>query len=63
MYDTAPTIDRAAAEVLERHGPHVVPVLRELAERAVGLGDEMAAEEWRGIAEAAEHLVKEDAGG
>jgi len=30
---------------------------------ALGLGDEMAAEEWHGIAEAAEHLVKEDASG
>jgi hypothetical protein len=60
MYDTVPTtIERAAAEIVDRYGPDAVPILRECAERAVELGDEMAAEEWRAIADAAEHQVQE----
>jgi hypothetical protein len=58
MYETAPTIERAAADILERHGPDAVPVLRELEKRAAVLGDEMAAEEWREIAEAAEQRAR-----
>jgi len=54
MYETVPIIERAAAEILERHGPDAVPILRERAEKAGELGDEMAAEEWRAIADAAE---------
>ena len=63
MYETVPTIERAAAEVLERHGPEAVPIIRGCAEKAAELGDEMAAEEWHAIADAAEYLVEHDASG
>ena len=63
MYGTAPTIERAAAEILDRHGPEALPILRERAEKAAELGDGMAAEEWHAIADAAERLVQDHAGG
>jgi hypothetical protein len=50
MNANVPTIiERAAAEIVDRYGPDAVPILRECAERAVELGDEMAAEEWRDL--------------
>jgi len=63
MYETVPTIERAAAEILERLGPDAVPIIRGRAENAAALGDEMAAEAWRAIADAAEHMVEHDASG
>jgi hypothetical protein len=62
MYgDVLTTIDRAAAEVIEGHGPDAVPILRECAASAAELDDEMAATEWREIADAAERLVRQGA--
>ena len=63
MYETVPTIERAAAEIIERHGPDALPIIRGRADNAAELGDEMAAEAWRAIADAAEHLVEHDASG
>ena len=63
MYETVSTIERAAVQILRRHGPDAVPIIRERAEKAAELEDEMAAEEWRAIADAAEHLVEHDASG
>ena len=61
MYESVPTIERAAAEILERHGPDAVPIIHGRADHAAALGDETAAEAWRVIADAAEHLVEHDA--
>jgi hypothetical protein len=44
----------AAGEIVDRYGADVVPVIRERAEAAKSLGDEIAAETWRKIADAAE---------
>ena len=61
MYDIVPTtIERAAVDILGRYGPDAVPVLRECAGRASELGDDMAATEWRDIADAAERLAQEE---
>jgi hypothetical protein len=61
MYGNAPTtIERAAAEIVDRYGSDALPILRERAENAAELGDEMAAEEWRAIADTAERLARED---
>ena len=63
MYGIVPTtLERAAAEILDRHGPDAVPILRECANRASELGDDMAAKAWRDIADAAERLVREEDG-
>ena len=63
MYGTAPTIERAAAEIVDRYGPEALPILRQRAENAAELGDDMAAEEWHAIADAAERRVQDDADG
>ena len=63
MYDSVPTtIERAALDIVDRYGSDAVPILRERAENAAELGDQMAAEEWRAIADTAEHLTREDVG-
>jgi len=61
MSGTVLIIARAAREIRERHGPEVVPILRELAKNAAELADEMAAKEWRDIADAAERILREPA--
>ena len=64
MYDSVPTttIERAAADIVDRYGSEAVPILRERAENAAELGDQMAAEEWRAIADRVEHLAQKDVG-
>jgi hypothetical protein len=58
MYDSVPTtIERAAAEIVDRYGSDAVPILRECAESASELCDKMAADEWHQIADAAERQV------
>jgi hypothetical protein len=51
-------VDRVAGEIIERHGSDVVPILRERAEMAAEVGDELAAETWRVIVDATERRVK-----
>jgi hypothetical protein len=63
MYDSVPTtIERAAADIVDRYGSDAVPILRERAKNAAEPGDQMAADEWRAIANTAEHLAREGAG-
>jgi hypothetical protein len=63
MYDNVPTtIECAAADIVDRYGSDAIPILRERADNAAELGDQMAAEEWRAIADTAENLTREDAG-
>ena len=61
MSGTVLIIEQAAREIRERHGSEVVPILRELAKNAAELADEMAAKEWRDIADAAERILREAA--
>jgi len=63
MYDSVPsTIERAAADIVDRYGAEAVPILRQCAENAAELGDDMAAEEWRAIADTADYLTRDNAG-
>jgi len=55
--DDAEEVDRVAAKFLERHGPSVIPDLRERAEIATANGDQLSAEAWTDIADAAERLL------
>ena len=50
-------VDRVAVEFLERHGPTVIADLRERAEIAAAIGDQLSAETWADIADAAEKLL------
>ena len=62
MYGAVPIIiEQAAREIRERHGSEVVPIIRELAKNAAELVDEIAAKEWRDIADAAERILREGA--
>ena len=49
MSGTVLIIEQAARELRERHGPEVIPIIRELAKNAAELVDEIAAKEWRDI--------------
>ncbi len=60
-YGAVPIIEQAAREIRERHGSEVVPIIRELAKNAAELVDEIAANEWRDIADAAERILREGA--
>jgi hypothetical protein len=45
--------EKVAREIVEQHGGDAVEIVRERAEAAGLLGDELAAETWRDIATAA----------
>ena len=51
-------VDRVAAEFLERQGPGVIADLRERAEIAAANDDQLSAEGWTDIADAAEKLLR-----
>jgi hypothetical protein len=55
--DDGDEVDRVAAEFLKRHGPSVILDLRERAEIAAANGDQLSAETWTDIADAAERLL------
>ena len=57
--DDAEDVARVAADLLERHGPSVIAELREQAEIAAANGDQLSAEAWADIADAAEGLLWE----
>jgi hypothetical protein len=61
MYGNVPINEQAAREIIERHGSDAVPIIRERAENAVELRDEIAAKEWHDIADAAERILREAA--
>lgn len=50
-------VERAAREAIDQHGDAAVEVLREYAEVADHLGDELSARAWRDIADAVERLL------
>jgi len=51
-------VDQAAREAIDQHGDNAVSVLRERAELADHLGDELSAQAWRDIADAAERILR-----
>lgn len=52
-------VEKAAREIVDQHGPEAIPILRERAEAADMIGDELAAETWRDIAKSAERLLRQ----
>jgi hypothetical protein len=57
--DDADEVERVAGEFLERHGPRVILDLRERAEIAAANEDQLSAQAWTDIANAAERLLWE----
>ena len=55
--EDADEVERIAGEFLASHGPRVIPDLRERAEIAAANGDQLSAEAWTDIADAAERLL------
>ena len=51
-------VEAAAREAIDQHGDDAVEVLRERADMADGIGDMLAAEAWRDIADAAERMLR-----
>ena len=51
-------VDQAAREAIDQHGDGAVAILRERAEVADHIGDELSAKAWRDIADAAERILK-----
>jgi hypothetical protein len=49
-------VEKVAREFVEKHGSQAVAVLRENAEQAAAIDDELAAKAWRDIADAAERI-------
>jgi hypothetical protein len=58
MDDDGEAVDQAAREAIDHFGNTAVSVLRERAEVADHLGDELSAKAWRDIAAAAERMLK-----
>jgi len=52
-------VEKVAREIVDQHGPEAIPILRERAEAADMIGDELAAETWRDIAESTERLLRQ----
>jgi uncharacterized alpha-E superfamily protein len=52
--------ETVARDLVECEGSDVVPVIRELAEAAIAVEDELTAETWRNIADAAERLLQKE---
>jgi hypothetical protein len=55
--DDEKLVDQVAREIVDQHGSDAVPILRERAEAADISRDELAAETWRDIADAAQRLL------
>ena len=55
--DDADEVERVAGKFLASHGPSVILDLRERAEIAAANGDQLSAEAWTDIADAAERLL------
>jgi hypothetical protein len=57
MDDNGEAVDQAAREAIDQYGGTAVSVLRERAEVADHIGDELSAKAWRDIASAAERML------
>jgi hypothetical protein len=58
MDDDGDLVEQAAREAIDQYGDGAVSVLGERAEVADHLGDLLAAEAWRDIADAAEGMLR-----
>lgn len=56
--DDKDLVDKVAAEFLKRDGPSVIAELRDYAELAAANDDQLSAEAWTDIADAAEALLR-----
>ncbi|HEY4473529.1 MAG TPA: hypothetical protein VGN21_20320 [Stellaceae bacterium] len=59
MEDDEKLVETVAREIVEQHGVESLEILRERAEAADLLGDPLAAETWRDIADIAERMLRE----
>ena len=50
-------VEQAAREAIDQHGNDAVSILRERAEIADQLGDELSAKAWRDIADAVQSIL------
>ena len=50
-------VHETAAEMVRRHGPEALSLLRDYAEIAEGIDDALAAETWLDIATAADRII------
>ena len=53
--------EAVARDLVECEGADVAPILRELAQAATAVEDELAARTWHDIADAAERLLQKEA--
>jgi hypothetical protein len=51
-------VSQSAREAIDQHGDNAVSILRERAEVADQLGDQLSAKAWRDIADAAEGMLR-----
>ena len=58
--DDEKLVEQVARDIVDEHGSDAVPILRERAEAAEIGSDELAAQTWRDIADAAERLLGKD---
>lgn len=56
--DDGKTVEQAAREFIDQYGAEAIRVLRERADVAEALKDELAAKAWRDIAGAAERILQ-----
>jgi hypothetical protein len=54
--------EQVAREFVDRHGPDALRILREHAEIADAVGDDLSAKAWRDIADVADHLLLSNEG-
>jgi hypothetical protein len=57
--DNRKTVEEVAREMVDHYGADAVLVLRERAEQARAIGDELAAKTWRDIADLAELMLQD----
>jgi len=58
MDEKGDALERVAREAIDQYGADPVDIIRERTELALHLGDELSAEEWRDIANAAERILR-----
>jgi hypothetical protein len=62
MKDDEKLVEKVAREIVDQHGTDALEILRERADAADLCSDELAAETWRDIADAAERMLRESGG-
>ena len=62
MEDDEKLVEKVAREIVDQHGTDAMEILRERVEAADTCGDELAAETWRDIADAAERILRQSGG-